>query len=257
VIVAIMGAGWDPVEEARARDRGFDIPVRTPELFWPLGGGHTTLSRMMAQFRLLGVDQFFVGMGEPGATSELVEDDQRKVYGAVVPGYGQSVWTDEQVAYVKELGATPMLMPDPQREQCWGTLLRMAPAMSVRHWRRLIVTSGDYVFRMAFLQHLVSTASWPSQFWFWAKHSIVFLDRPGFEVFWHFCDSLLPNASQGNFWLHRHILREQGVPHFVWGERRNVFDWMLKDWIEISHHVYQAILDLVAEDPVWQSRSRR
>lgn len=244
--VAITGAGWDPVEEARARDRGFDIPVRTPELFWPLGGGHTTLSRMMAQFGLLGADQFFVGMGEPGATSELVEDDQRKVYGAVVPGYGQSVWTDEQVAYVKELGATPMLMPDPQRERCWGTLLRMAPAMSVRRWERLIVTSGDYVFRTAFLQQLVREADWPSQFWFWAKHSIEFLDRDGFRELLRYAGSLDP-LTQGSFWQRRY---ELNILDSVWGTRVDVFDWMLKDWIEISYHVYQAILDLVAEDPV-------
>lgn len=245
--VAITGAGWDPVTEAKTRERGFFIPERTPELFWPLGDtGHTVLSRLVAQFRKLGVEQFFVGMGEPGCSPVVTEDHNKEIYGVEIANYGQSPWTDSQVAYVIEQECMPILMPDPHAkgENCWSTLLRMAPVLLAEDWDRIVISAGDYVFRAGFLQHLLESAGWPSQFWFWVKHSIEFLDRAGFVTFTDFLRGL-PDRRQSRVWLKRET---SGLSQTVWGEREDVLAWMIKDWIEVGSHAWGAALELAAED---------
>jgi len=244
-IVAITGAGWDPVTEVRTRQRGFDIPERAPEMFWDVGGGHTVISRLICQFRGLGAETIFVGMGKPGCSPILVEDKDKRVYGAVVPNYGRSPWTEEQVEYVTDHGAIPVLMPNPsgQGETCWSTLLRMRPIILDEQWDRVVVCAGDYIFRTDFLRRLYREATWPSQFWFWTKHSMEFLDRPGFIMF---TDFLVGGQRQSRVWLKR---KESGLPQTVWGKREHVFTWMKKDWMEVGPHVWGAALKLAKEDP--------
>ena len=247
-VVAITGAGWDPVEEVRTRKKGYPIPERTPEMFWQLAPDHTVLSRQMAQwYKKMGVDKVFVGMGNPGCDPTVVEYHDAEVYGVGVSDYGKSPWTDEQVTYVIEQGGFPLLMPDPHAkgQSCWTTLLKMAPAILAEDCDRIVITAGDYVFRTGFLQYLLDWTAWPSQFWFWTKHSIEFLTRGAFMKFLSFLRSL-PNQDQSLVWARRGTC----APSKVWGERKDVFDWMMEDWIEVSHHSWKNILALAEEDPV-------
>lgn len=247
-VVAITGAGWDPVTETRTRERGFGIPERTPEMFWRFSLTHTVLSRLIAQFEQLGASLVFVGMGEPGCSATVTEDHDAKAYGVAVAGYGQSPWTDEQVGYITAQGAVPILMPDPHAKgkSCWTTLLRMAPVILAADWDHIVISAGDYIFRTEFLQHLLEKAKWPSQFWFWTKHSMEFLDRRGFVKFLDFLRSL-PDLRQSRVWLRR---RETGFPQTVWGKREDVFGRMAEDWMEVDPHCWEKTLVLVKEDPV-------
>lgn len=253
ITVVITGAGWDPVEEVRTRARGFDIPERTPEMFWPVGDGATVLSRQVAQFTRLGAKLVFVGTGEPGCSPALTEDHDKKVYGAEVPNYGRSPWTEAQLSYICWLGAIPILMPDPhgRRKNCWTTLLRMEKAILAADWDRIVISAGDYVFRTSFLESLVENAKWPSQFWFWAQHSTEFLDRKGFVRFTEYLKNV-HTLTQSRVWLERNhqCCGAHGIPQSVWGTRKDVFDWMMKDWMEVSYHSWKAILELAKENPV-------
>ena len=247
-IIAITGAGWDPVTEARARARGFPIPERTPEMFWSLGTDRTVVSRQMAQFRKLGAEQIFVGMGKPGCSPATVEDHDKKVYGVEISNYGQSPWTKAQVAYITRWGGKPILMPDPHAKgkTCWSTLLKMTPAILAEDWDRIVISAGDYIFRTTFLHSLLEDAKWPSQFWFWTKHSMEFLDREGFMKFTNLLQAA-PDWRQSRVWLRR---KEWGFPQTVWGERKDVFGWMMRAWIEVDHHAWAAALKLADEDLV-------
>ena len=246
-IAVITGAGWDPVTEAYTRRKGFDIPARTPEMFWPLGNGTTVLSRQATQFRLLGAGKVFVGTGQPGCSPLVTESHDKEVYNVQLPDYGESPWTQAQVDYIKQIRCEPILMPDPhaKNENCWSTLLRMTPTLLEEYWDRVIISAGDYIFRTEFLQSIAAT-TWPLQFWFFTKHSMEFLTRDAFLTYTTFLREL-PNHQQSTVWLQR---ANSGIPQAVWGTREEVFGKMAEDWTEVDCHSWGLTLSLVEKDPV-------
>ena len=248
MIAVITGAGWDAVTEAFTRRKGFNIPARTPEMFWPVSYDATVLSRHAAQFKLLGAKKVFVGTGCPGCSPVVTEDNQKEVYNVQLPDYGKSPWTQAQVDYIKHIGCEPILMPDPHAkgENCWSTLLRMTPTLLEESWDRIIISAGDYVFRTEFLQNIVETSTWPLQFWFFIKHSMELLTRDAFLTYTTFLREL-SSHSQGNVWLQR---ANSGLPQTVWGTREEVFGKMAVDWTEVDPHSWGMTLALVKGDPI-------
>ena len=248
MIVVITGAGWDPVTEAFTRREGFNIPARTPELFWSVSYDATVISRQAAQFKMLGAQRIFVGMGKPGCSPAITEDHDKKVYNVKLPNYGKSPWTQAQVDYIKQINCSPILIPDSHAkgENCWSTLLRMAPTLLEEPWDRIIISAGDYVFRTAFLQNIVETSTWPLQFWFFTKHSMELLTRDAFLAYTTFLREL-PNHRQSTVWSQR---ANSGLTQTVWGTRKEVFGKMAEDWTEVDPHSWGMTLALVKGDPI-------
>jgi len=247
LITVITGAGWDPVTEAHTRAKGYDVPERVPEMFWQFDSGVTVLERQARQFRSLGAEQVFVGTGKPGCSPVVTEDNNREVYGVELPNYGASPWTQGQVDYITGLDCVPLLMPDPHAkgENCWTTLLRMAPVILDESWDRVVISAGDYIFRSTFLKGVLDT-EWPEQFWFFTKHSMELLTRDAFVAYTDYLRGL-SNKSQAAVWLHR---ADNGLPQFVWGTREKVFGEMAKHWTEVDPHSWGLTLELARQDPV-------
>lgn len=258
-IAIITGAGWKPFNEACSKDPDI-VPHRTPELLWPLGDGHTVLSRLAAQFRAIGIQRIWAGVGEPGhSPTRAVEDRQGQAWGFDrLEGYGEPVWTRERISYVESIGVGGFTVRDPHAvgKTCWNTLAEILDYLSEHSWQRLLICAGDYIFKTAYLYRLIREAVYPSQVWLWPKHSVEFLDYQGTEALLGFL-SELGTSHQGKVYLSRDQLAQRGVkiidfpcpPKSQPEARRQAFRELRQGWFEIGVYV-RKMREFVAPDPI-------
>lgn len=214
-IALIVGAGWKPADEWRLNGKWRDIvPLRTPEVLWPLPDNHTVLSRYAAQMMSIGVQHIFAGISPIGKSPAFTEDAHRKKVGAEVPEYGSPIWTQEKVDYIKSLDIVPLVdqgVFDPKN--CyWQTTVAMLLQIDMK-WNRAVIIPGDYVLSTAFLERLASQARYPEQVWLLPKHSIEFIDRAAVPRYVEYLKSVFP-TGQTSGWLRRN---ESGLnQRYIW-----------------------------------------
>jgi len=258
-IAIITGAGWTPYNEGCTKDPDI-VPRRTPELLWPLGDGHTVLSRLAAQFRSIGIGYIIAGVGETRSSPRAVEDRQQKIwdYDHLI-NYGGPVWTQARLNYVTSIGVNAYLMEDPHAtgKTCWTTLATILVGLPTqKKWERIVVCNGDFIFKTACLHRLIEEATYPSQVWLWPKHSVDFLDRRGAETFLKYLD-MLGTHHQGKVYLQRNWLTRYGLamldlpspPKSQPKARRAAWRELSKHWFEVGVHV-KRMQDFVAADPI-------
>lgn len=263
-IALITGAGWKPFNEWKLRGQWrMRVPFRTPELLWPLPGGETVLSRYVKQLTSLGVKAIFAGVGDPGNSDpKEMEYRYRVKHNAVVPGYGDSVWTLAKIEQVEEAGATPILIQDPfaGKKTCWTTLIEMfsSTALQCRSWKHAVVLPGDYVLSTAFIREQFGLARYPEQDWLLPRHSMEFLDRDGAVAFIEHLKKTIPHG-QNRTWKDRDKLRLDGFYlRYIWDfrkdlppdERRAYHDKRRQYFCEVGPGEYPSGWKLAEGDPI-------
>jgi len=258
-VAVVLGAGWKPFNECMSKDPDI-VPHRIPELLWPLGDGHTVLSRLTAQLKAKGITRIIAAVGHPDDSPKAVEDRHAEQYGWTKEGYGEPVWTAERLDYIHSVGACPFLIRDPfaAGKTCWSTLIDVAEEglLADESWDRVLTCSGDFVFASQFLNRLIDDALYPSQVWLWSKHSMEFLDRRGLQSFLDYLTEL-DTYHQGKVYLQRGQLYERGVriidmpcpPKTQPQERRAAWNRLSQEWFEVGIHV-RRMQDFVAADPL-------
>lgn len=237
------------------------MPRRTPELLWPLGDGHTVLSRLAAQFRSIGIGYVVAAVGKAPSPTVAVENRQQQIWGYEhLPGYGQSVWTQASLDYISSLGVNSYLMEDPHAagKTCWTSLATMLVGLPPQmKWKRLIVCNGDFIFKTAYIHKLIENAAYPSQVWLWPKHSVDFFDREGAKTFLRYL-KVLKTHHQGRVYLQREWLTGRNgftmvdlpsPPKSQPEARRTAWNELAQHWFEVGIHV-KRMQDFVAADPI-------
>ena len=247
-VAVILGAGWKPFNECMSKDPDI-VPRRVPELLWPLGDGHTVLSRLTAQLKAKGITRIIAAVGHPDDSPKAVEDRHAKQYGWAKEGYGEPVWTAERLDYIHSMGACPFLIRNPfaAGKTCWSTLVDVAgDLLADGSWEHVFTCSGDYIFKTEFLRQMIDGAVYSSQIWLWPKHSIEFLDRRGLRAFLDYLAEL-NTYHQGKVYLQRGRLCERGVriidmpcpPKSQPNERRAAWSKLMVGWFEIGPNVHK------------------
>ena len=252
-IAIITGAGWKPFNETNTSDPDI-VPHRVPDLLWPLGDGHTVLSRLAAQFHGVKIKQVIAGVGAPGSSPKAVEDYQQGIWNTdYLEGYKKPVWTQERIDYIESLKVQPALMDDPHArgKTCWTTLIPILEALLKQDgWERLVVCAGDYIFKTAYLHKLIGDAVYSSQVWLWPKHSVEFLNRRGAQIFLAYLAEI-DTHDQSKVYQQRNLLHRQGVVIVESQPKNRDIAWkeLSRYWCEVGTRV-RAMHQFVASDPI-------
>ena len=218
-IALIAAAGWKPADEWRLRGKWRDIvPLRTPEVLWPLPDGQTVLSRYCAQLNKIGVGAIFVGVGNPdNSPTESIEHRHKARCGAEVSGHGNPVWTHDKIEYIRGLGCYPLFIEDPMapKKCCWTTIVDMLDMLDAggTMWDTLMTLMGDYVLKTSFLEERMANCLPPEQIWLLPKHSFEFLGRASARRFASFLKTIAPKG-QTEGWRQR--LKSGLLQKYIW-----------------------------------------
>jgi len=262
----IVGAGWKPADEWRLTSQWREIvPLRTPELLWPLPGGETVLSRYVKQLTSIGIKRIYIGVGDPNnSPTKGIEDRHKARTGAVVPGYGDPVWTQDKIDYIKGLGChcypIPIDNPMAPKKCCWTTIVDMLEWIEYRaslSWDRLVTLMGDYVLSTAWLRERIEMAQYPEQVWLLPKHSMEFVDRNSVPAFRKHLQSVIPMGQTAG-WTRRNEL--PGFHQsYVWtrpdkdtspAQKAAYHDKRRESWCEVGPGEYSAGWALAEGDPI-------
>ena len=151
-LIVLGAAGW------KGSGMNIDVPPGPaicqplggcPEPLLPIGGGETSLSRLVRQFKAVGFSNFAIGVGEPGCNWPPPSH-----YHGGVLGDGYSPWTEERVAYAAQFGEV-VIMPNPYEHTHWHTAATVLEQCGADYDNALILLA-DFVLTDQFVEFIAA-----------------------------------------------------------------------------------------------------